>query len=428
MPIASVNGSLPEALTAGSLGLSSSTVSLHNGAVSEGPGSVWVGSTGIGLAECFGREAGNNYEAWFQSARVSYVQAARTAIYKAFSVLKLRRGDEVLVPSYNCGSEVDALVHAGANVRLFRVGRNGEIDTGDLASRITNATRAVYVIHYFGFAQRLGPIVELCRKRELLLIEDCALSALTEVEGRRLGCLGDVAVYNFPKVLPVPDGGALVINNQEFQPVPWSLRGPGVRCALANALWLLKTSLVRALPERGRAFLLRLRSSRAPGGSHTRQSRPPMPGSYYYDETMSDRRISRISERIMRRTDLVEVRRLRRQNFLTLLKRLTGVTGLEPLYSELPAGACPLYFPVLVERPQEMAARLRALSIPAISWWSGYHQGALDWESFPEACYLKDHLLAVPTHHQLSAEAVDFIAHSVRECLVTTARPTEEYV
>ena len=182
---------------------------------------LFVGGMHPTVGQVFGKAARHNLAKWFNGADIYYVHAARTAIQRAVSLLSLGRGDEVLMPAYHCGSELDVLLNAGVTVRLFRISIAGEIDLEDLQSRLTERTRAVYVIHYFGFPQKVEPIVELCRNRKLYLIEDCALSLLTEVGSRRLGSAGDLAIYNFPKMLPIPDGGALVINRPELQRRSW---------------------------------------------------------------------------------------------------------------------------------------------------------------------------------------------------------------
>ena len=417
-PVSSSSSLVANAMAAGAL---------SGGACCARQSAVFVGSPGVSLRQCFGTAAADNYVAWFQGANATYVHAARTAIHRAVSLLQLRPGDEVLVPAYNCGSEVDALLHAGAQVCLFRISREAEIDIDDLAGRITRATRALYIIHYFGFAQRLEPVINLCRERGLFLIEDCALSALTEVEGRRIGSSGDIAVYNFPKVLPVPDGGALVINNPILRNEPWDLRRPRVRMVVPSTLRLLRLSLLRHLPQGGLRALACLRARRSKSPARADESPPAMPRSYYYRDGMSDRRISRLSERVMRRTNLAEVRRRRRENFSALLGSLGKAAGARPLYGELAAGTCPLVFPILAERAGELASRLRALAIPAFSWWSGYHQGALDWSGFPEACYLKDHVVAVPIHQGLSTEEVSFIGRAVAGCAAAASRVTDKH-
>jgi dTDP-4-amino-4,6-dideoxygalactose transaminase len=305
------------------------------------------------------------------------------------------------------------MLQTGAAVRLFRVFSTGEIDLDDLQKRITRRTKAVYVIHYFGFPQPLAAIGELCRTRGLYLVEDCALSLLTEVEGRRIGSFGDVAVYNFPKTLPVPDGGALVINNPELQSQDWARRGPGVSNTIRNLFPLLKQTVLHGLPHAVARFLLAaLRPSSEPERAAS-LSRPEIPNSYYFSCAMSDRKLSRVSSWLMRRMDLAEIRARRRLNYSLLLKQILPIPGHEPLFKNLPAGVCPLSLPIVTRNARELAHKLRAQSIPAIAWWSGYHRSFPNCGGFEEARFLKDHVVALPIHHQLDAGAVDFIAATI---------------
>ena len=61
----------------------------------------------------------------------------------ACRLLGLEAGDEVLVPAYNCGTEIDALVYAGVKPVGYNVTRQCRIDLGDLMARKTDRTRAV---------------------------------------------------------------------------------------------------------------------------------------------------------------------------------------------------------------------------------------------------------------------------------------------
>ncbi|MBP2687727.1 MAG: hypothetical protein H6Q81_2632, partial [Deltaproteobacteria bacterium] len=71
-------------------------------------------------------------------------------------------GDEILAPSYNCGTEIDALLAGGFKVVLYGIDRAGRIDPGELEARLSERTRGVYVIHYFGFPQPLAEIRDWC--------------------------------------------------------------------------------------------------------------------------------------------------------------------------------------------------------------------------------------------------------------------------
>src|SRR2546423_1525524 len=91
-------------------------------------------------------------ETWKQLAgrHVLFTHKGRGAVVLAVKALGLKPGDEILVPAYNCGAELEALAHAGLQVVLYRVDSNTQIDLDDAQRRVTAKTRALYVIHYFG--------------------------------------------------------------------------------------------------------------------------------------------------------------------------------------------------------------------------------------------------------------------------------------
>src|SRR5262249_36913800 len=88
----------------------------------------YVGNFSFTARQLFGATARGNCAEWFAGAAVHYTHTARTAINKALAALNLRAGDEILVPAYNCGSELDVLLQAGLRVRLYRITSTAELD------------------------------------------------------------------------------------------------------------------------------------------------------------------------------------------------------------------------------------------------------------------------------------------------------------
>lgn len=88
----------------------------------------------------------------FEEAGIVTTYLGRVAVMRMCRELGLGKGDEILAPSYNCGSEIDPLIVSGATVTLYRVDREAQIDVQDIMARATTRTRAVYVTHYFGWA------------------------------------------------------------------------------------------------------------------------------------------------------------------------------------------------------------------------------------------------------------------------------------
>jgi len=98
----------------------------------------------------------------------------------------------------------------------YSIDRNLQPDLDQLSLLARAGARALYVIHFIGWPQPMNRILELCRTAGLILVEDCALSLLSQTDGRPLGSFGDYSVFCLYKTLPVPNGGLLVQNNSNL--------------------------------------------------------------------------------------------------------------------------------------------------------------------------------------------------------------------
>jgi dTDP-4-amino-4,6-dideoxygalactose transaminase len=362
-------------------------------------------------------------------ARLTYL--GRNAIWQAVCILGLNPGDEVLVPAYNCGSEIDPLLHHGLTIVPYRVSRSAQIDVKDIRRQVNRRTRAVYVTHYFGFPQHLEEVVRFCREQGLFLVEDCALALFSRAVDGFVGRMGDVAIYSFRKTVPVPDGGAVVLNNPSLQMVG-ALGQPSLAPVLAALIPSLGRSAERwsHIEWNGieRAYrsvkygISRLYKERRQSSTQSGfvkvcgVDRPSLSWHDHYDPKISHWAMSRISRRIIANINPQEVVARRRANFQYLLEALCDVAQVQPLFEQLPEGICPTVFPVLTERRPQLYADLIRRRISAIEWWSGYHPG-ICWDEFPEASYLKAHIVALPVHHELDRDDMAYIASTVCEVL-----------
>ena len=379
------------------------------------------------LRQILGVAAAQGVASWFQNSRIYYVHLGRVAIRYACELLGIGKDDEILVPAYNCGSEIDPMLCSGASLNLYRIDHAANIDLNDLQERMSKKTRAIYVTHYFGMPQPLVEIRALCRDRKIHLIEDCALSLFSSDGEIRLGSLGDLSIFSFPKTLPVPDGGAMVINNPDLSADGWKRHKPPILRLSRGMLSLAKRYVLHTSCQSGLFYstlwslLNRTHLDNGDEGEFDTFF-PDMPPKFYYDAGLDNHDISGITRRMLRTFDGVEIRSRRRENFLRYLDLLSSQEDVEPLYRELPAGVCPLHFPVFVRRREAVCRELNALSIDAIAWWSGYHR-SLPWPEYPDACLLKDRLLVLPVHQGLSDDHIAFICekllHIVRKLPAT---------
>lgn len=131
----------------------------------------------------------------------------------------IKKGDEVIVPSYTFVSTALAFVREGAKI-VFADSRpdNPCIDEASLESLITPRTKVIVVVHYAGIACDMDKIMDLARKHNILVVEDAAQGVDSFYKGKPLAGIAHLATISFheTKNIQCGEGGALVINDERF--------------------------------------------------------------------------------------------------------------------------------------------------------------------------------------------------------------------
>ncbi len=285
----------------------------------------YCGPPGITLEDLLGKPG----SAWpcieSECRHVYYTHMGRCGLGALCDYWNLGAGDEILVPAYNCGTEIDLFLKYNLKVIFYRVDRKANIDIEDICSRVTNRTKVIYVTHYFGWPNKIEELSDYCRKNKIHLIEDCALSLFSNPVDSPIGVLGDAAIYSFPKTLPVPDGGALVVSN-DIQLSDISKQAPGLSVIFNGMLPFIKRTLLRLSEKMGLYRFLpnSLIHSRNDGRgtvSMTPAGLPEMPQSYYYDKCIEKLAASKMTRHILRHTNVERVVRRRRENYTALFDK-----------------------------------------------------------------------------------------------------------
>jgi len=136
-------------------------------------------------------------------------------------LLDLAPGDEIIMPSFTFVSSANAFALRGAVPVFVDICNDTlNIDPSLIEEAITPKTRAVLAVHYAGVACDMITMKALCKKYNLILIEDAAQAILSKDENSRyLGSIGDLAAFSFHETKNIisGEGGALLINNESFQ-------------------------------------------------------------------------------------------------------------------------------------------------------------------------------------------------------------------
>lgn len=108
---------------------------------------------------------------------------------------------------------------AGGNPGFYRIKPDTRPDLAELKARITERTRMLVAVHYFGFLQPMAELRALCDARGTLLLEDCAHTLYGESDGVRVGGTGDYAIASAMKFLPMFCGGYLASSTRDLSQI-----------------------------------------------------------------------------------------------------------------------------------------------------------------------------------------------------------------
>jgi dTDP-4-amino-4,6-dideoxygalactose transaminase len=346
----------------------------------------------------------------------TYFYVARSGIYHLMRALGFQSRDTVLMPDYHSGVEVWAVRAAGVSVRYYHINRRMEPDLDELNHLCRSNPRALYIIHYLGWPQPMKKLMALCRERGMILIEDCALAMLSEPDGQPLGSLGDYAVFCLYKTVPVPNGGLVVQNRNVFSALGNLPLGHCDRVSVVGRSaelmleWIRSRSetvgnaLSRAKRGAGRALTV-LGVRRLPVGDIT-----PDFQSAGYEAAHLHVGMSPLCHRLLNRFDYDSIRRKRRQNYRLMHEKLAGRVFLWG--KELEEGVCPLFFPILVPDKRAAARALWERGIAAVELWNYGHPEAKGDEG-TDARFLRDHVLELPIHQDVTPSQVEYMADQV---------------
>ena len=143
------------------------------------------------------------------------VTSGTSALQSALAALEIGPGDEVILPAWTWHSCFNSIVHAGALPVIAEIDETFNIDPDDIERHITPQTKAIMAVHLQGNPCQIDRVLEVARKHKLRVLEDCAQSVGASFKGRKLGSLGDIAIYSLQqnKTITAGEGGAVVTND-----------------------------------------------------------------------------------------------------------------------------------------------------------------------------------------------------------------------
>jgi dTDP-4-amino-4,6-dideoxygalactose transaminase len=142
------------------------------------------------------------------------------ALLLALRACNIKEGDEVITTPFTfiATAEVIALLKARP-VFVDICPETFNLDCSQIAGKITSKTKAIIPVHLFGHPADMNPIMEIARKHDLKVIEDCAQAFGAKYEDRKVGSIGDIGCFSFfpsKNLAGCGDGGMVITKNEEI--------------------------------------------------------------------------------------------------------------------------------------------------------------------------------------------------------------------
>lgn len=162
----------------------------------------------------------------------SYAVSNATAAFEIAAQLCLfEKGDEIIVPSHTFTSSVYPFIKKGAKVIWADIDLKTRVVSAETISRcITDKTKAIIVVHLYGYVAEMALILELARANDIIVIEDAAQSIGADINGKMSGSFGDFGIYSFhshKNISTLGEGGMLCVKDHKYAKLIPMLRHNG---------------------------------------------------------------------------------------------------------------------------------------------------------------------------------------------------------
>lgn len=147
------------------------------------------------------------------------VNSNTSGLFAAIGACGIGAGDEVIVSPYSMSaSAIAPLIYGAVPVFADVDYDNYGLDPASIEAKITPLTKAILIVHIFGNPARMDEIMQIARKHNLYVIEDCAQAPLATYKDKLVGTIGDIGIFslNYHKHIHTGEGGVIVTNNDNL--------------------------------------------------------------------------------------------------------------------------------------------------------------------------------------------------------------------
>ncbi|MBI5858164.1 MAG: DegT/DnrJ/EryC1/StrS family aminotransferase [Sphingobacteriales bacterium] len=140
-----------------------------------------------------------------------------SALTTAMSALGIGYGDEIITPTFTFVASFEAILSVGAVPVFVDIDDTLTLNPDAVRKAITPKTKAVMPVHMCGSMADIDALISICRKHNLILLEDACQSIGATYKGKHVGTIGDAGTFSFDfvKTMTCAEGGVVMTNKED---------------------------------------------------------------------------------------------------------------------------------------------------------------------------------------------------------------------
>ncbi|MFX0099070.1 MAG: DegT/DnrJ/EryC1/StrS family aminotransferase [Candidatus Hodarchaeota archaeon] len=159
------------------------------------------------------------FSEWLGVKHSIFVNSGTAALFCALRAADVGPGDEVIVPPFTFMATASAVLHTNA-IPIFAdiEMKTFNLDPEEAIKKITDKTKAIIPVHLAGMPQDIGPLIDICKEKNIFLLEDACQAHGAKYKGEYVGCIGDAGCFSFfpSKNMTTGEGGMITTNDDEL--------------------------------------------------------------------------------------------------------------------------------------------------------------------------------------------------------------------
>ena len=168
------------------------------------------------------------FSKYINKKNVFAVSSAASALEIIALLLKLKKNDEIIIPAHTYCATAIPFARQGCKIVWSDINfKTRVVDIKDIEKKITPKTKAILIVHLYGYAADFKKLSIFCKKKKIKIVEDCAQSLGAEINGKKVGTLGDFSCYSFhaqKNITTLGEGGMIYVKNSKL-----ASKVPGLR-------------------------------------------------------------------------------------------------------------------------------------------------------------------------------------------------------